>query len=112
MTAILVPIEDTERERVRQAARQAGLSQRQFCRQAILAAAESSGSMIAMLREVHRAVCDQPKSAEAEAAKAALVQMGIPPKDARRRVAAVIKEHPKGKAEELIRKVLTNGTQR
>ena len=110
--SILVPTTSDEARAIKDAARQAGLSQRQFCRQAILAAAESSGPMIAMLREIHSAVCNGngPLSPEAAAAQAALVQLGIPKAQAQTRVAAAAKDDPKAPAEELIRKALTDDT--
>ena len=91
--SILVPITNPERERVRTAAKRACMSQRQFCRRAILAAVghRVSGAPL------------QTEGPDAKDAVAALVQLGIGAKDARQRVQRIDGGLP---ADELIRQAL------
>lgn len=91
MTGILVTIEPADRDKVRQAAEESGLSQREFCRRAILSAAGLSSDLRGMVQEIHRRVCGAegalpPADREAQDARAALVQMGWAEAQANRRV--------------------------
>ena len=102
MPAILVElIDETERARVKQAARACGISQKAFCRQAILQAAATvtgqADDVLVLLGQIRDAVCPEANprpSSESQAAAEALVQMGMPRGEAVRRARAIALAQP------------------
>jgi len=101
MKAILIPISEEQAATVKEAARKAGLSQRAFCRRAVLAAIQPDQEM---LREIHEAVCGTSDSSESKLAEVALVKMGLAPAEARTKVSEVVLKKPDANAEDIIRK--------
>ena len=91
MIAILVKIEQATKSRVARAATKAGLSQREFCRRAILQAL-GGGDLEIMVQQIHATVCGSvssaaaPISQEAQDAVAALVGLGVGEQEAVQRV--------------------------
>ena len=112
MPGIYFEIEAADREKVRRAARSAGLSQRQFCRRAVLEAADGHADVPGMVRAIYKAVCGRDAlPPEAADAVAALVELGLTRAVARRRVDVALKDSPEATAAELIAAALRERTQ-
>jgi len=109
---INILLDPEERRHITSAARAAGLTQREYCRRTLLAAASeidgpAGRSLLDLMREVHARVCGKPSGGtEADAAAEALVQMGIPAEAARFRAAGIVAENPQANAAEIIREAL------
>ena len=112
MKAILVHLEDAEHQAVKQAARLAGLKQKELCRRAVVDMAKSitgsnGHSILDLVREIHKSVCQKPSLAgEAEDAATVLIQMGISETTARRRTAKITAANPEATAAEIVKESL------
>ncbi len=113
MTAILVKIEQADKNRVARAATKAGLSQREFCRRAILGALLPS-DLEQMVQQIHASICGSvstgaaPVSQEAKDAVTALVGMGIGELEAVQKVNRVTSALGDLQAAEIIREAMSD----
>ncbi len=93
MPAILVRLSDAEKASVEAVAKGAGMKLAPFCRKALMdacACADLPADAMTMLRQIHKAVCTRPAPAaapEVDAARAALVTLGLTEAQAARKLA-------------------------
>ncbi len=118
MKAILVQLDERQHERVKAAARSAGMSMRRWTRLTLEDAANSAGgngkdSLWAMVRQIRDVTCPKAIQGAGGDAVAALVQMGICEDEATRKVAAIVAgpRYASGTAEEIIRECLKDAAQ-
>lgn len=114
MRAVLVQFDTAEKRQIESAARQSGLTQKEFCRQAATDAASAilgngKSDLRGIVREILRIVrvegppAVEPTNTEQADAVAVLIQMGQKPDDARARVQRFLNAHPQAQAAEIIK---------